>query len=203
MSHRIGEFIILGSGEGPELDGVPHGDWQYRADRIFGEGRFERGVAEGRWCTFWGNGALHEEIEVSGGVPHGPYRSHDPRGEVVLEEGVFERGRRTGPWVRRHGNGVPRELGRYRDGKRHGPWLRWHDNEQKAAELVYRRGAIVSVREWDEWGEALEPVEKLTCKTCKKRQTEMGCDRCGAPLCQPCARTDRFELGYELCPGCA
>jgi antitoxin component YwqK of YwqJK toxin-antitoxin module len=157
VGFRLGNIIILGRAEGPSVVRERHGAWRFVGPdgRTWATGTFERGVPVGTWRTFWGHGRINKVIEVVDGLPHGPYLEHDKDGNVILR-GQHDRGHQVGRWIRRHPDGSPAEDGEYVHGHRHGLWTSWHDTHHLKAKTHYHHGTILSLQQWNEWGEPLE-----------------------------------------------
>jgi len=128
-------------------DDLRHGVFLYYSDynTYTSVGRYQDGVAVGKWEYFHDNGKLKSEEYYRGGSFVKNW--WDEQGNQLTENG-------EGRWIEYHDNGVIEESGSITGGKRNGRWFGLHEDATMYFEEYYDNGRLISGRSRAKDGQA-------------------------------------------------
>ncbi len=159
--YRMGQRDSIGQWQGPAWDFYANGKVQMkgryldnRQDGIFlyysehntytSAGRYEKGIAVGKWEIFYESGALQSEEYHLDRYFLG--NAWDEEGNAMVVDG-------EGTYRLFHENGSVAEEGRIVEGRRNGLWEGWHDDGTLYFEEIFEDGRLIRGRSVTKEGE--------------------------------------------------
>lgn len=147
--------------EGLYLNEKKHGEWKYfnQDSVIISIENYIDGSPEGKWQTFYGNGALLEETTYANGVKNGPWLQYFYDGPIKTKANYIN-DKLEGLATFYHPNGAIFISGPYKNNLKDGIWM--HLNKEGVAEKreIWNTGFLVAEEYYDKALEKMMKEEK-------------------------------------------
>ena len=111
----------------------------YAGGESWSEIRFEDGVPQGEWKTWYESGQLESLQTYVDGVRNGPIRRWHENGRQLLE-GTYLHGQKHGAWTSWYSNGTIERRREFRAGVPEGYWFQNHRNGVLRTACTYEHG---------------------------------------------------------------
>lgn len=127
----------------------------------FSNGFYYADKAQTRYYTgdyreYYGNGTVKLEMQISDGMPEGPYIVYFEN-RKPQEVRSYKDGKLHGLWRSYDNSGQLISEAEYKNGQKHGTWRIWDELGNQRYEMNYNNGKKTGVwRMWDEKGELVD-----------------------------------------------
>ena len=104
------------------------------------KGKLIKGIKEGYWVKYYGNGQLWEKGNYKNGKENGTWVMHHfPNGEF-WNKGEYKNGKREGFWVQYYANGQLDYKVNYKNGKQEGSYIQYWNSGELREKGNYKNG---------------------------------------------------------------